>query len=339
MELENIATIGMLVFVALLIPVLDRIPRSKGKSKISHAIFVLLSISVIVFLPEEISDVVFSPDCTLIIGTMIPIYRSIVAVCTIEEEDDTEWLQYWIAYGSFSYATEFMEDISRKFPVIADHWYQFKLLLTLWMLLPFTDGSAFLYEHFTLPYLQPTCQKLQAFSDGYMQIILTLVNGSYMWIVWMTFVTLPEEARRFVVVAVGTIYPMAASVMAVTTSDGGVDDAYWLTYWSCFNILFILMDYLENFVGSIFGFYSICLACTIYLFLPMFRGAEAIFRKVLVPLSGQYESMLLRDAYLVRKQMESNIPDEFRKEVFAKAAKVFTDEPTTGPIDDTKKDN
>lgn len=71
----------------------------------------------------------------------------------------------------------------------------------------------------------------------------------------------------------------------------------------------------------------------------MFRGAEAIFRKVLVPLSGQYESMLLRDAYLVRKQMESNIPDEFRKEVFAKAAKVFTDEPTTGPIDDTKKDN
>ena len=192
MELENTATLGMLVFVGLLIPVLDRIPRSKGKSKISHAIFLVLSIAVVVLLPGEVSDVVFSPDCTLIIGTIIPIYRSIVAVCTIEEEDDTEWLQYWIAYGSFSFGTEFMEDIAESFPSIADHWYQFKFLLTLWLLLPFTDGSAFLYEHFTLPYLAPTCKKLQAFSDGYMQVILTLVNGSYMWIVWMTFVTLPD---------------------------------------------------------------------------------------------------------------------------------------------------
>ena len=192
MELENAATLGMLVFVGLLIPVLDRIPRSKGKSKISHAIFLVLSIAVVVLLPGEVSDVVFSPDCTMIIGTIIPIYRSIVAVCTIEEEDDTEWLQYWIAYGSFSFGTEFMEDIAESFPSIADHWYQFKFLLTLWLLLPFTDGSAFLYEHFTLPYLAPTCKKLQAFSDGYMQVILTLVNGSYMWIVWMTFVTLPD---------------------------------------------------------------------------------------------------------------------------------------------------
>ena len=73
----------------------------------------------------------------------------------------------------------------------------------------------------------------------------------------------------------------------------------------------------------------------------MFRGAEAIFRNILVPMSGQYESMLLRDAYLVRKHMESSIPDEFRKEVFAKAAKVFTeDDPTSESIvDDTKKDN
>ena len=40
--------------------------------------------------------------------------------------------------------------------------------------------------------------------------------------------------------------------------------------------LFLCMDYLENFVGSIPGFYSICLCCTIYLMLPLFRGAEQV---------------------------------------------------------------
>ena len=40
--------------------------------------------------------------------------------------------------------------------------------------------------------------------------------------------------------------------------------------------LFLLMDYLENFVGAIPGFYSIVLCCTIYLMLPLFRGAEQV---------------------------------------------------------------
>lgn len=83
------------------------------------------------------------------------------------------------------------------------------------------------------------------------------------------------------------------------------------------------MDYLENFVGSIRGFYSLCLAATIYLFLPMFDGANVVFRRVLVPLSGQYENMLLHDAYLVRKGMEQSIPPEYHDKVFVKAANVF----------------
>jgi hypothetical protein len=83
------------------------------------------------------------------------------------------------------------------------------------------------------------------------------------------------------------------------------------------------MDYLENFVGGITGFYSLCLVATIYLFLPMFNGADAVFRRVLVPLSGQYENMLLHDAYLVRQGMEASIPQEYHGRVFQKAADVF----------------
>ena len=48
-------------------------------------------------------------------------------------------------------------------------------------------------------------------------------------------------------------------------------------------MLFLAMDYLENFVGRIPGFYSMCLMFTLYLMLPLFRGAEQVrlgFRRI-----------------------------------------------------------
>jgi hypothetical protein len=45
--------------------------------------------------------------------------------------------------------------------------------------------------------------------------------------------------------------------------------------------LFLCMDYLENFIGAVPGFYCICLCCTIYLMLPLFRGAEQVVACVL----------------------------------------------------------
>jgi hypothetical protein len=84
------------------------------------------------------------------------------------------------------------------------------------------------------------------------------------------FLSLSEDQRRFVVVAVGTVYPLVASTVAITTKTDGKDDtSFWLTYWSCFNLLFWAMGCLEHFVGNISGFYSICLVATIYLFLPL----------------------------------------------------------------------
>lgn len=138
----------------------------------------------------------------------------------------------------------------------------------------------------------------------------------------------PEEQRRFITVAMGTIYPTAASIAAVSqphdSITSGADTTFWLTYWSAYSVLFLLMDYLENFIGHIRGFYSICLVATVYLFLPMFNGAETVFRKVLVPLSGQYENMLLRDVHKVQLEMEKLIPAKSRSSVLQKAADIFT---------------
>mmetsp|Transcript_29488 Transcript_29488/g.60265 ORF Transcript_29488/g.60265 Transcript_29488/m.60265 type:complete len:206 (-) Transcript_29488:374-991(-) len=193
----------------------------------------------------------------------------------------------------------------------------------LWLILPFTDGSSLLYDVVTEPYIAPVFQGLKSKLEGWAGLIAAAVNSSYMWMIWITFMQLPEEARRFVTIACGTVYPIVASTVAVTSKDDISDDTYWLTYWPCFSLLFIAMDWLEEFVGQIRGFYSICLAATIWLFLPMFRGAEAVHRNVLVPLSGQYENMLLRDTYLLRREMEKKMPEKHREAVRVKAAAVF----------------
>lgn len=278
----------------------------------------VLSVTVV---PESIQDVIFSEGGVLVVGTMIPVYESIVAVCTFGEGDDNEWLQYWVVNAALTYSTEFMDTIAENAPMVAEHWYELEFFMTAWLLLPWTDGSTLIYDLVTAPYVAPVCVSMRKSMDGKIEALLAIVNSGYLWVLWSTFLTLPEEARRFVVVAVGTVYPIVASTVSLATKSEEV--TYWLTYWSCFSLLFVLMDYLETWVGSIRGFYSICLCATVYLFLPMFRGAEVVFRRVLVPLSGQYENMLLRDTLLVRREMEKNIPTPMHKKVMKRAADVF----------------
>lgn len=209
----------------------------------------------------------FQEAGVLVIGTCIPVYESIVAVCTFGESDDIEWLQFWIINATFTYATEFMDTIADKVPFAADHWYEIEFFITLWFLLPWTDGSTLLYDLVTRPYLAPIFQKGKVLMEGKIQVLFAVVNTGYLGMVWMVFLSLPEEARRFVVIAVGTVYPMMASTASISTGKGGdpTEGTLWLTYWVCYSILFVAMDYLETFVGFIRGFYSVCLCATIYL--------------------------------------------------------------------------
>lgn len=321
---EKIVIYGVSVLLVIgMVPLLARLPRTRGKNLIYHAAFACVASLILFLLPNDIQNEIFSPGGVIVIGTVLPIYESIKAVCTPGENDDSAWLQYWVASGTLSYCTEFVDEIRHIFPQGGEHWYEFEFFVTLWMMLPVTDGATLIYDIFTEPYLAPACKNIKGKVEGWISVILTLVNTSYLYFVWFLFMSFPEEQRRFAVVAVGTVYPLAASTVALTTGDDGSDDTFWLTYWSCFSLLFLAMDYLENFVGAIKGFYSICLVATIYLFLPMFDGANVVFRSVLVPLSGQYENMLLRDAWLVRKGMEKQIPKNYQEAVFKKAADVF----------------
>mmetsp|Transcript_182 Transcript_182/g.431 ORF Transcript_182/g.431 Transcript_182/m.431 type:complete len:364 (-) Transcript_182:348-1439(-) len=320
----NVIVYAAAIAVVLIsVPICHRIPRNRGKNPVFHAVYWGLAVVSVLFVPDFVQDKIFNAGGVLVIGTLLPAYESIYAVCSIGEDDDTVWLQYWISAGTFTYATEFMDIIVDKFPAVAERWYEMEFYIMLWLLLPFTDGATVIYDKFTEPYLAPLCQKAKNSMEGYAGIIIGAVNAGYLWMIWMTFMTMPEEARRFVTVAVGTVYPLMASIVAVTTKSDVSDDTHWLTYWPCFSLLFIAMDYLEEFVGGIKGFYSICLCATVYLFLPMFRGADVVLRKVLVPLSGQYENMVLRDAYLLRRELEKSIKPQYHESVRVKAASVF----------------
>jgi hypothetical protein len=305
-------------------PFVRKFPRTRGKNPIFHVAFLAAAACILLFVPGFIQDEIFSPGSVMVVGTLIPVYESISAACSFGEGDDVAWLQYWISSSLLNFGTEFIDDIRHHFPHGGEHWFEFELFFTLWLMLPMTDGAALLYETITLPYVAPIAKKLKVQIEGWINVLMAIINTSYLWFLWFAFITLPEEARRFLVVAVGTAFPMVASIIAATTSDDdGLEDAdtFWLTYWACFNILFLAMDYLENFVGEIRGFYSICLASTMYLFLPLFQGANVIFRKILVPLSGHYKELMLHDAWKVRLSIEKAIPDaSIRAEVLSKAA-------------------
>jgi len=119
--------------VAALAPLLSRIPRSKGRNVIYHGLYLLLVVSLLMFVPEWVQDEIFSPGGVLLLGTMIPVYESIVAVCSIGHADDTAWLQFWIASGTFSFATEFMDSITEYLPQAGEHWCARKI----WHSMPF----------------------------------------------------------------------------------------------------------------------------------------------------------------------------------------------------------
>ena len=335
---EKIGLYAAGVAVVILISVALRfLPRWRKPPIWIHPLYLVAVGATLFALPEWLQDELFSPGGVVLVGTFLPVYNSIVAICTIDAADDELWLQFWIVWGSLSFLTEFMDEITARLPQAGEHWFEFEFFTVLWLVLPFTNGARILYELFTRPYLTPLARRVSVQMEGWIQVLLSLVNTSYIWFVWYMFVRLPEEQRRFVVVFIGTAYPMAASIVAIANkreedkqskspqevSDSSFLVTNWLTYWASYMLLFVAMDYLENFVGHIRGFYSLCGFATLWLALPMFSGAEIVFRRVLVPLSGQYEELMMRDTWLVRREIVSKIPDKDHPAVLARAAAVF----------------
>ena len=98
------------------------------------------------------------------------------------------------------------------------------------------------------------------------------------------------------------------------------------------------MEVLEVYLGWIPGFYTLVIFATVYLMLPMFGGASKVFRKILVPLVGLKELLMLRDAIAVKKKMLRDLDPERARVVRRAIAKFYADDNDAADPAELKKE-
>ena len=81
------------------------------------------------------------------------------------------------------------------------------------------------------------------------------------------------------------------------------------------------MTLVERTAGAPLGLYTACLGTTLYLMLPMFNGADVVFRNVLVPIAGQREALLLKRQ--LAKTMVKQLPASRHGEAGEAIAEAF----------------
>jgi len=208
-------------------------------------------------------------------------------------------------------------------------WLECTTTFFVWLFYPLTDGAHLIYHHITEPFIAPRLKPIQyKMNNAIMAFYQMMMNAMHLWFVWIIFLFLPKGLKRTVAVLIGTVYPLICSIGAATTEEVA-DDTYWLTYWSVYGCLFLIMELLETWLGWIPGFYTLVIFSTVYLMLPMFQGADKLFRKVLVPLAGLTEMLMLRDAIQVKKQMLRDLPPARAAAVRQAIAKFYADEEAT----------
>ena len=275
-------------------------------------------------LPEGLSRLVFSPPSVALLGFVFPAVESIRAAVTEGGSDDRTWLMFWVVQGIFQYSTEFMDQLALKYKAVYEYWHTFEVLAVVWLILPVTDGATLIYNTVARPYLLPLVKPLKSYCDGWIATLaLTTINASYVYWFSFVFMSLPVAIKRYAVIGVGSVFPVVSTIMALASSKETREVMRWLTYWPCFSFLFLAMIGTEKFVGSFKGLYVVCLAATLYLMLPMFDGSMKVFRNVLVPLTGQQELLLIRDAHALAGQLLKKIPVDRQDYARQQAANAF----------------
>jgi len=308
---EWLLTIVCTLFAVSLVYLASRkIERNRGRVWKYHAIYWTSCTALVLLLPNNIERVVFSKVAVMVVGTVYPIYESIRAITTVTVEDDKSWLQFWTAQAVIAFTTAWFDDYKFVSAAFIFRWRVFEFVYFLWLALPFTDGAALCFDYITEPYIAPHVAPVAEQAGNFLTTLIQMfANITHLVIAWVFFVILPAALKRFLVILLGVSYPLLASIVAVTTERDD-DDTFWLTYWSGYGLLFLLMDFLEEYIGWFPGFYSIFLLSTLYLMLPMFSGAEKLFRHALVPVFGLRKMLLVGDALRVKKEMLRQLPPD-----------------------------
>ncbi|XP_002123528.2 receptor expression-enhancing protein 5-like isoform X3 [Ciona intestinalis] len=87
--------------------------------------------------------------CNLI-GFLYPAYKSVKAIESVNKDDDTAWLMYWVVFATFSVAEFFSDILLSWFPF----YFLGKCIFLLWCMAPVSwNGSNTLYNKFIRPFI------------------------------------------------------------------------------------------------------------------------------------------------------------------------------------------
>ncbi|KAF3680727.1 HVA22-like protein c [Capsicum baccatum] len=84
-----------------------------------------------------------------VVSLVYPLYASIRAIETKSPVDDQQWLTYWILYSMITLFELTFAKIIEWLPF----WSYAKLIATCWLVIPYFNGAAYVYEHYIRPYI------------------------------------------------------------------------------------------------------------------------------------------------------------------------------------------
>ncbi|CAL5204508.1 unnamed protein product [Lathyrus oleraceus] len=85
-----------------------------------------------------------------VLTLLYPLYASVVAIESPSKVDDEQWLAYWIIYSFLTLGEMLLQPALEWIPI----WYDVKLLVAAWLVLPQFKGAAYLYERFVRDHIR-----------------------------------------------------------------------------------------------------------------------------------------------------------------------------------------
>jgi hypothetical protein len=182
-----VVCLSVSAFVGLILA-LRNIKPTRGRVWINHAYFAGVACLIYFLTPLTIAELMYNPLTVIIVGSALPIYESVRAVATVDVADDKKWLTYWVAHGSLQYTTYWMDYIARDNMDQMEWWFQLEFFVLTWLLLPFTDGAALIFDYITEPFLAPIATSLAEKCSGLIAKLVTItISASHVWFLWAAF--------------------------------------------------------------------------------------------------------------------------------------------------------
>jgi len=308
-------------------------PRTKGRIFWYHFIFLLTIPCLLLLIPQDIQCLIFTPLGIALIATIYPIYESIQAVCTIDNlvVDDT-WLQYWITQiilldsGILLFWTAYHANGQSQEKEVLAILYKISFFYTVWLVLPFTDGSTLILDGITSLCLKPLLIWIpKVFKNRLVGVVTnTLMNLIHLIALWYICFELNSQWIPVTVIAITTLYPLIASLISLSTTDKS-DTYFWLAYWSLYGIFILVGITIASYYTrmDMQSYYLVFAVLMIYLMLPLFRGAEQVFRSILVPWAGLDEMLIIYDSHRIKMATMQRLPTQRKKHVLRMISTSF----------------